>query len=111
MDFNNAVKTCLIKKYADFSGTATRSEFWWFWLFSVLVTSVGNILSLGLNTEIFSNLTMILLLLPTFAVASRRLHDVGWSGWWQLISLTIIGWFWLVYMYMKESKIINNKYK
>lgn len=111
MDFNLSVKTCLKNKYADFKGVATRSEFWWFWLFSCLVTCVGNILSLGLNTELFSNLFIVLIFLPSLAVSARRLHDVGYSGWWLLLEITIIGFIFLFYLYTKESKIENNKYR
>jgi len=80
------------KQYADFSGRATRSEYWYFILFySILViiaSFVDTLLSGQDNT--FPVVTMIVILvhiMPSLAVSVRRLHDIGKSGWWYLISL------------------------
>ncbi len=96
MDFQTSVKTCF-KKYADFSGRALRSEFWWFVLFvslgSIVVTII-DIMILGYSIEVNGPLYLIFLVgifIPSIAVTARRLHDVNRSGWWQLIELTIIG--------------------
>ena len=76
MDFGQAIKTCF-SKFADFNGRARRSEYWWFYLFSIIVSMVlGWIPILGLAT--------LALILPGLAAGSRRLHDTGRSGWWQL---------------------------
>ena len=96
MDFQTSVKTCF-KKYADFSGRALRSEFWWFVLFGFLggiITTIIDIMILGYSAESYGPLNLIFtvaLILPSIAVTARRLHDVNRSGWWQLIELTIIG--------------------
>ena len=96
MDFQTSVKTCF-KKYADFSGRALRSEFWWFVLFSILggiVTTIIDVMILGYSIESYGPVNIIftvVLILPGIAVTARRLHDVNRSGWWQLIELTIIG--------------------
>ena len=96
MDFQTSVKTCF-KKYADFSGRALRSEFWWFVLFGFLggiITTIIDIMILGYSIESYGPLNIIFtiaLILPGIAVTARRLHDVNRSGWWQLIELTIIG--------------------
>ena len=81
MTFNESILVCL-KKYADFNGLASRSEFWWFALFAVLVASALMYLS-----EALSNVFMVAMLLPLLAAGTRRLRDSGKSGWWQLFLL------------------------
>ena len=96
MDFQTSIKTCF-KKYADFSGRASRSEFWWFELFlliGAIVTVVIDIMMLGYTFEDKGPINIIFAVvtfLPTIAVGARRLHDINRSGWWQLIALTVIG--------------------
>lgn len=81
MDFQTSVRTCLTK-YADFNGTASRPEYWWFFLFVLLVGAAISIVSHGLAVVF-----QLGMLLPSIAAATRRLHDTGRSGWWQLIAL------------------------
>ena len=96
MDFQTSIKTCF-SKYADFSGRALRSEFWWFVLFSLLggiVATIIDVMILGYSIESYGPVNIIftvVLILPGIAVTTRRLHDINKSGWWQLIELTIIG--------------------
>lgn len=87
MTFGKAITTCL-GKYVDFSGRAARPEYWWFYLFTVLL-SWGALLVDG--SGIISNIISLGFLLPSLSAGARRLHDTGRSGWWLLISLTIIG--------------------
>ena len=86
MDLQNSIKTCGVKKYANFNGRASRSEFWWFYLFTILVWIVGFVIN-----PVVELIFIIGLLLPYIAVTARRLHDINKSGWWQLLVLTIIG--------------------
>ena len=83
-----AVRTCF-SKYTDFSGTATRAEFWWFILFSEIVSLLAIVIDNGMNnsTAFVGNVVTLSLLLPRISVAARRLHDVGKSGWFMLIPL------------------------
>ncbi|MFY8041399.1 MAG: DUF805 domain-containing protein [Rhodoferax sp.] len=81
MSFQEAIRVCF-SKYADFSGRATRSEYWWFFLFTVLVS-----IALSMISPLISGLFSLGTLLPSIAAAARRLHDTGRSGWWQLIVL------------------------
>ena len=95
MEFTEAIAHCF-RHYAVFKGTASRSEYWWWFLFSFLVgCATGIIDSVYFGNEIdgtspFSALTNLALLLPGLAVGARRLHDIGKSGWWQLIFFTIV---------------------
>ncbi len=81
MTFQDSVKACLTK-YADFGGRATRSEYWWFFLFTLLVS-----LALSLFSNMLSAVFSLATLVPSIAAAARRLHDTNRSGWWQLIIL------------------------
>ena len=80
MSFLESIKSCFIK-YADFKTRSSRSEFWWFALFQVVVNLV--------TTPIFALavISSIILILPSLAVGARRLHDTNRSGWWQLLQL------------------------
>jgi uncharacterized membrane protein YhaH (DUF805 family) len=112
MNFPTAVSTCL-SKYATFEGRASRSEFWWFYLFTVLiswgVTIVGNSGSNKIGTAL-SLLVQLVFLIPSFAVGSRRLHDIGRSGWWQLLILTGIGVILLVVWWATPTQIESYAY-
>ncbi|MCO6419748.1 DUF805 domain-containing protein [Siccirubricoccus sp. KC 17139] len=89
MGFQDAVSNCL-RNYASFSGRASRSEFWFFFLFSILIQIVISVLGVVLPDVLVGLLGIavsLALLLPSLAVTVRRLHDVGRSGWWMLIAL------------------------
>jgi uncharacterized membrane protein YhaH (DUF805 family) len=92
-----AVQSAL-SKYATFSGRARRSEYWWFVLFTVIVSALAAVVDSALGTDpgktgLVGGLAALALLLPTLAVTARRLHDTGRSGWWMLISLVPVGGF------------------
>lgn len=102
MTFVDAVKTCF-SKYADFKGRASRSEYWWYTLFIVLVS-----LALSAVNDTLSTVFALGTLLPSIAVAARRLHDTNRSGWLQLIVLIpILGWLVLLYFLVQEPKEPN----
>lgn len=104
MNFVQAISVCL-GKYVDFSGRAARPEFWWFFLFQILVSIVASFLG-----GTISSLVSLALLLPALAVGARRLHDIGKSGWWQLISLTVIGILVLIYWFVQPSAEGSNQH-
>lgn len=87
MTFGKSISTCM-GKYVDFNGRATRPEYWWFFLFTVLLTWFADIAD---PSKVGSTIVSLALLLPSLSVATRRFHDTGRSGWWQLIALTVIG--------------------
>ena len=97
MDFGEAIKVCF-NKFADFNGRARRSEFWWFQLFAYLVSSV----TCGIGG--------LVLLIPLLAVTSRRLHDTGHSGWWQLIQLVPFGVILIIIWGVQDSDPGPNEY-
>lgn len=86
-----ATQTCF-RKYADFSGRASRSEYWYFILFQFILSLVLGVLGgiLGLNFETIDLIVSLALLVPTLAVAWRRMHDTGRYGAYALIP--IYGW-------------------
>lgn len=98
MSFTDAIKTCF-NKYADFSGTASRSEFWWWVLFCL----IGSIVLEAVNYRIGIAFTLATFV-PYIAVTARRLHDVNRSGWWQLVGLVpLVGWILLIYWCVQEG--------
>lgn len=102
MTFTEAIKTCF-SKYADFNGRATRSEYWWYVLFLVLVSVVLSEISTTLSI-IFTVGT----LLPSLAVGARRLHDTNRSGWLLLLNLIpVVGWLIVLYFVLQEAKEPN----
>jgi|GWRWMinimDraft_6_1066014.scaffolds.fasta_scaffold06599_2 uncharacterized membrane protein YhaH (DUF805 family) len=106
MDFQTAVKTCLTKKYADFSGRASRPEFWWFVLAQFLASAVVSVVS-----SLLATVLALGLLIPSLAAGARRLHDLGKSGWLQLLGLIpIIGWILLIYWAAQPGEAGANKY-
>jgi uncharacterized membrane protein YhaH (DUF805 family) len=86
MNFDEAIRDGL-SKYAKFKGRSSRSAYWWFVLFSLLVYIATEIVDAVINTPAFTALAIIGLFLPSLAVLVRRLHDTDRSGWWILISL------------------------
>ncbi|CUW37438.1 putative inner membrane protein [Magnetospirillum sp. XM-1] len=101
MDFMTAVKTC-IGKYATFQGRASRSEYWFFALFNIILSMIASVVA-GASLGVLSVLPAILMIglfVPSLAVSVRRLHDLGKSGWWFLIilipvigGLVLLWWF------------------
>ena len=99
MTFIDAIKICFTK-YADFSGCASRPEFWWWVLFtfvaSVALSTVHHLLSFAFSVAV---------LLPNIAVTARRLHDTDRSGWWQLLGfIPLIGWIILLIWFIEPGK-------
>ena len=91
MEFKEAVRTCLTQKYCRFKGRASRAEFWWFSLFTLLLNIV--VLLVGAIApglvSIISAALGLWLVLPTVSAATRRLHDRNLSGWWQALPVPL----------------------
>lgn len=110
MTFQESITKCF-RNYANFQGRASRSEYWWFYLFNVLVSygvTIFTTLTMGFDAgAAFSLIVSLVFLLPALAVFVRRLHDRNRSGWWILIIITIIGiiplFYWMVSKGSKEA--------
>lgn len=90
MDFYTAIITCF-KKYTTLAGRATRSEYWYFFLFTALGSAAFTFLDIGvLNKKSdydflpLSAVFSLIVIIPSYTVACRRLHDLNYSGWWVL---------------------------
>lgn len=113
MNFQDAVRSCLTN-YANFSGRAVRSEFWFWTLFCVILGLVTAILDSALfpNSELspLYAIAAVLTIVPSLAVGARRLHDIDRTGWWQLIAVSIIGLIVLIYWYCKPGQTGGNRF-
>lgn len=134
MSFSQAIAYCF-KNYAKFNGRASRSEFWYFYLFNVLVagvpaiigsvlmavgttsavdmdgmttTTLGALGIFGIIVLVLSGLISLALLIPNIAVACRRLHDRGTSGWLLLLALVPCGSLVLFIFWLLESQGPNS---
>jgi uncharacterized membrane protein YhaH (DUF805 family) len=112
----NAYLYCM-RHYADFSGRASRSEYWLFVLFFVIIYAVC--LLIDYNTFWSGQMTIMPLstaaylvhFIPGLAVLVRRLHDTDRSGWWLLISLVpVLGSLWLLVLLCTEGTYGPNEY-
>lgn len=95
-----------------FKGRSRRAEFWGFLLMTIVFGAVASFWDKTLfnGNEVLENLLEIAFFIPSIAVSTRRLHDIGRSGWWQLIALTGIGVFVLIYWYAKDGEPDDNEY-
>lgn len=112
----------VLKKYATFSGRATRSEYWYF----ILIYSITYTILMGIDLAIgtfsqelldkgtflgfLSTAYSLVLFLPSLAVTVRRLHDINKSGWWFLFILVPIIGFILLVVYLCTNSKEDNKY-
>jgi uncharacterized membrane protein YhaH (DUF805 family) len=94
MNFTQAISSGF-QNYLNFTGRAARSEYWFWTLFTVLLSIVASLIDLALLRSIdFSPLSTIVslgTLLPSLAVGARRLHDLDRTAWWLLLIITVIG--------------------
>jgi uncharacterized membrane protein YhaH (DUF805 family) len=112
----------VLKDFRNFSGRARRSEYWFFVLFNLIFAlvamAIDNLLGTTFKIDgipapygIVYLLYALFILIPGLAVAVRRLHDVGKSGWFLLISLIpLIGSIWLLILFFTDSQPGENKW-
>lgn len=106
----------VLQQYSDFDGRARRKEFWIFMLFNWMFGAVASTLDIVLGFSwgyffLLNGLYSIVLLIPSLAVAVRRLHDIGKSGWMLLILLIpVIGGIWMLVLLLREGNSFENEY-
>ncbi|MEO0498696.1 MAG: DUF805 domain-containing protein, partial [Pseudomonadota bacterium] len=105
-NFQDSVAHVLVGNYFNFRGRARRREFWWFVLFTLMVSLVASLLGDAVN-----GIVTLALILPSLGVTARRLHDIGKSGWWQLVGLIpLIGLILMIYWTIQKSDPGPNEY-
>jgi uncharacterized membrane protein YhaH (DUF805 family) len=123
MTFGEAVRSVL-SKYATFAGRASRAEFWRWVVVFVLLTLItrmidGALFASSIHESFYgddarrplTSIIILALLLPNIALAVRRLHDIGRSGWWLLLMvIPFIGPLVLLYWYVQPSEDGPNQF-
>ena len=119
MSFTDAVQNVLMNNYANWDGRASRSEYWWFFLFVFILQLIAlpiDIIVLGYDImdpgaiQIVGVIAGIAFFFPSLCVGIRRLHDLGKSGWWNLLVFTIIGIIPLLIFMVMEGEEHPNQY-
>jgi uncharacterized membrane protein YhaH (DUF805 family) len=115
-DIFNSVSICF-DKFATFRGRAKRNEFWWFVFFITVMDhyfglssyiTQSHLLSFNSIENLYTFILALTLLIPIFAAGSRRLNDIGKSGWWLLIILFPIINLLLIFWWAKPSVLIDD---
>lgn len=113
MNFQQAIASGF-RNYATFAGRASRSEYWFWTLFGILVGAAAGILDAavfpGIQTGPIQSLASLALFLPGLSVSVRRFHDLGRTGWWLLIMLTVIGIIVVLIWFCLRGTIGPNRY-
>lgn len=113
-------KNTVFKNYANFRGRARRSEYWYFVLMNIII-AVGFLMPMFWFSEVHAvigpwtifgiSVYVIAMILPTFALISRRLHDIGKSGWYYLVRfIPVIGPIWFLIMMCTAGDVGSNQY-
>jgi uncharacterized membrane protein YhaH (DUF805 family) len=108
----------VLTNWNNFSGRAFRSEFWYFVLVTFFVSMIIQIIEIATGMVdiesaemgILSIIFTLLLFVPSLSVTARRLQDRGWSGWWQLLYLTIVGILVIIVLNILPAKEDENKW-
>ncbi len=108
----------VLKKYAVFNGRAQRAEYWYFCLFSAIISIALIIIDIitgnfGFKSGIglLSGIYSLAVLIPSIAVSVRRLHDTNHSGWWLLIDLIpFVGAIIILVFLIRDSQPGENQY-
>ncbi|MCX7566558.1 DUF805 domain-containing protein [Sulfitobacter sp. F26169L] len=101
-------------RYVDFKTRSTRSQFWWWTLWSIIISMVSTAVDFSIgagDSGPVGLLTSLAMFIPSIAVACRRLHDIGRTGWWQLLMfIPLIGWIVLIVFYCTRTQEEANQW-
>ena len=102
----------VVRNYAVFTGRARRTEYWMFVLFNILFAALASVLDWILGSlSIVSLLYGLTMVIPSIAVAVRRLHDINKTGFFLLVALIpVVGFIWLLILFLKEGDMGDNQY-
>jgi uncharacterized membrane protein YhaH (DUF805 family) len=114
----NLAIECITKKYATFTGRATRKEYWLFILLIMVAAIIGVVIDIATGTfdevtgyGLVSGIITLASIIPTFAVAIRRLHDTDRVGWWILLSFVpLIGQIWFIILMCLKGTEGDNRF-
>ena len=112
MNFTQSISHCF-SNYTNFNGRASRSEFWWFFLFVTILEFGADMwdASIGYGeTGFYMWIVFATTIVPSLSVGARRLHDLNKSGWLQLLAITIIGLIPLFIWFATEGTKKNNSH-
>ena len=107
MNFTESIQTCY-KKFFDFSGRASKSEYWWFQLYGIIIYGLLFVFQ-GDLALVFSILA-IANTIPLWAAAVRRLHDTDKSGWFVLISIIRFIGLIIIFLLIADGSKGKNKF-
>ena len=109
MGFGEAISSGF-SNYVNFDGRASRSEYWFWILFVILVSVVAQLIDAMFGAPILATAWALGTLLPSLAVGARRLHDGERTGWWLLLYLTLIGGLLLLVWFCLKGTDGENQY-
>lgn len=108
--FKEAIMRALKQNYCNFDGRASRSEYWWFALFTFIVGLIMECIP-GTNGYVLVGIVNLALLLPSLGLVWRRLHDMGRAGGWFFITfIPLIGWIFLIVWLVQPSQPEANRF-
>lgn len=107
----------VFKKYAVFTGRASRSEYWWWFLASTLASAVLNSINPTVingqttGSSVLGGLWFLATVVPSLAVAARRLHDANLSAWLLLLGIIpVLGWIVLIVMLARRENPLGQRF-
>lgn len=112
--FGEAIQKAF-NNYCNFNGRASRSEYWWFVLFTAIISYVCQNIAMFAHSQVlsyvFSGIITLAFLLPSLGICWRRLHDTGRAGGWYFIGLIpIVGWILLIVWFCQPSQPEANRF-
>ena len=100
--------------YVLFSGRSSRGAFWfwilWTLIISIVLSGIDSALFGGAKVGYLGGIWNLVTFIPGIAIGARRLHDINRTGWWQLIGITVIGVFVLIYWFCKPGQAQTNDF-